>query len=382
MREPAARRRRPRSRARRSGRSDRAPRVIAASTRASSRTSSPSRNARFGRRGDDAVPAVVDRLLHVEPRDHRALVGEAPRARGADPRCRSRDHGHPSRQSRHVRSPPRVRARGRNVRCPERSRGVLCERSTTAGRSGARAGSRRELEDALAQPRSADRARARRAARRGARVPHHAPVGVDRIALERPQRQPDRRRERGALRARLLQRARAARRRLPARGGEPGARPRSEQGWREPVLLAPRSPTARACWSSATVRARALRTTSSSPPAATGSPIRSRSDAASRRRSAQAFHVAAQTRPGTAHALLVDAHGHESPTVLPLSRAAHALPARGRRARHRRAAPRGEAALSQRRPAQRHADELGRAPRARTRGGARALPASARPADA
>jgi hypothetical protein len=28
------------------------------------------------------------------------------------------------------------------------------------------------------------------------------------------------------------------------------------------------------------------------------------------------FPVAAQTHPGTAHALLVDAHGHESPTVL------------------------------------------------------------------
>ena len=78
----------------------------------------PLAEARFGRRRDHAVPRVVDGLLHVEPRDHGALVGEPARARSADPRRRPRDHGHAAGQAPRRMAFARLRLAARNLRLP------------------------------------------------------------------------------------------------------------------------------------------------------------------------------------------------------------------------------------------------------------------------
>jgi hypothetical protein len=173
----------------------------------------------------------------------------------------------------------------------------------------------RELDEALAHP---DRLVV---LERGARpdvvlgVPHHAPVGVDRIALERPQgsRIADENAVLYALVCFSALEERGVGCRLviasQARDHDPnkdGASPycRTALAERPRILVECHGAGARAPHD-LELSAGGNRL---------GDPLPLGRGLASAL--GVGFHVAAQTRPGTAHALLVDADGRESPTVL------------------------------------------------------------------
>jgi hypothetical protein len=173
----------------------------------------------------------------------------------------------------------------------------------------------RELDDALAQPDQLI------VLERGARadvvlgVPHHAPVGVERIALERPRgsRIADENAvlyalvcfsalEQHGVGCRLVVASQARDHDPNKDGASPYCRTALSNGAR--LLIECHGAGARAPHDLELSAGR----NRLAQPLAVGRGLAAALGAG--------FPVAAQTRPGTAHALLVDAHGHESPTVL------------------------------------------------------------------
>jgi len=146
-------------------------------------------------------------------------------------------------------------------------------------------------------------------------VPHHAPVGVDRIALERPQgsRIADENAvlyalvcfsalEQHGVGCRLVVASQARDHDPNKDGASPYCRAALADGTR--VLVECHGAGARAPHDLELSAGR----NRLAKPLAVGRSLAAALGAG--------FHVAAQTHPGTAHALLVDAHGRESPTVL------------------------------------------------------------------